>query len=86
MTTVRIFYEADAPVTRKLMAKCGELGRQLDSQLPYVEVEVVRAVREEKARTVEDVLTRRARALFLDARAAICMAPARYQYFSQGVG
>jgi hypothetical protein len=52
MTTVRIFYEADAPVTRKLMAKCGELGRQLDSQLPYVEVEVVRAVREEKARTV----------------------------------
>ena len=33
------------------------------------------AARYEMARTVEDVLARRTRALFLDARAAIAMAP-----------
>lgn len=36
---------------------------------------VVRAVREEMARTVEDVLARRTRTLFLDARASIDLAP-----------
>jgi glycerol-3-phosphate dehydrogenase len=43
--------------------------------LPYVAAEVVWAAREEMARTVEDVLARRTRALFLNARAAIEMAP-----------
>ena len=38
--------------------------------------EVIWAVREEMARTVEDVLARRSRLLFLDARAAVAMAPA----------
>ena len=39
------------------------------------EVSPLRAVREEMARTVEDVLARRMRVLFLDAREAIAMAP-----------
>jgi glycerol-3-phosphate dehydrogenase len=43
--------------------------------LPYVEAEVVWAAREEMARTVEDVLARRTRALFLNAKAALRMAP-----------
>jgi glycerol-3-phosphate dehydrogenase len=38
--------------------------------------EVLRAVREEMARTVEDVLARRTRLLMLDAEAAIAKAPA----------
>ena len=38
--------------------------------------EVVWAARHEMARTVEDVLARRTRALFLNARAAEAMAPA----------
>jgi glycerol-3-phosphate dehydrogenase len=38
--------------------------------------EVVWAARHEMARTVEDVLARRTRALFLDARAAVEAAPA----------
>ena len=38
--------------------------------------EVVWAARYEMARTVEDILARRTRALFLDARAAIEAAPA----------
>jgi glycerol-3-phosphate dehydrogenase len=38
--------------------------------------QIVWAVRQEMARTLDDVLARRTRALFLNARAAIAMAPA----------
>jgi glycerol-3-phosphate dehydrogenase len=50
-------------------------GETLHPSLPYTAAEVIWAVREEMARTVEDVLARRTRALFLDARAAFEMAP-----------
>jgi glycerol-3-phosphate dehydrogenase len=43
----------------------------LHPRLPYRRADVVWAVREGMARTVEDVLARRTRALFLDARASI---------------
>ncbi|WP_443751232.1 glycerol-3-phosphate dehydrogenase/oxidase [Asticcacaulis solisilvae] len=49
--------------------------RVLHPDLPYVEAEVRWAVRYEQARTVEDVLARRLRALLLDAHAAVTMAP-----------
>jgi glycerol-3-phosphate dehydrogenase len=39
--------------------------------LPICKAEVVWAVRQEMARTVEDVLARRTRALFLDSRASM---------------
>jgi glycerol-3-phosphate dehydrogenase len=48
----------------------------LHPRLPFTLREVVWAARHEMARTVEDVLARRTRALFLDARAAIEAAPA----------
>ncbi|MXV49455.1 FAD-dependent oxidoreductase [Pedobacter sp. HMF7647] len=48
---------------------------KLHSRLPYTKVEVIWGVRHEMARTVEDILARRVRALFLDARAAVDMAP-----------
>jgi glycerol-3-phosphate dehydrogenase len=51
------------------------LAELLHSSLPYVGAEVIWAVRHEMACTVEDVLARRTRALFLNARAAIAMAP-----------
>ncbi len=69
------FYGSDAPLIRQLIAESKALGRPLDPQLPYVEAEVVWAARTEMARTVEDVLARRTRALFLNARAAMRMAP-----------
>ena len=47
----------------------------LDARLPYVEAEVRWAVRFEQARTVEDVLARRTRALLLNARASMAAAP-----------
>jgi glycerol-3-phosphate dehydrogenase len=69
------FYGSDAPSIRQLADADASLGRQLDPALPYLEAEVVWAAREEMARTVEDVLARRTRALFLNSKAALRMAP-----------
>ena len=49
--------------------------RRLHPELPYVEGQVSWAVQNEMARTVEDVLARRTRALFLNAKASTEMAP-----------
>ena len=68
-------YGSDAPALEELMETEPLLAEPLHPALPYVGAEVVWAVREEMARTVEDVLARRTRALFLNARAAIAMAP-----------
>jgi len=69
------FYGSDAPAIRQLIDEDASRGLQLDPELPYGAAEVVWAAREEMARTVEDVLARRTRALFLNAKAAIRMAP-----------
>jgi glycerol-3-phosphate dehydrogenase len=66
-------YGADAGAVKEL-ARGSELGAKLNPELPYIQAEVVWAAREEMARTVEDVLARRTRALFLNARAAMEMA------------
>ncbi len=50
-------------------------GEILHSRLPYGTDDVIRAVREEMAQTVEDVLARRTRALFIDTRAGVEAAP-----------
>lgn len=71
-----LVYGADAEKITALATTEPELGRQLHPDLPYIAAEVVWAAREEMARTVEDVLARRTRALFLNAHAAIAMAPA----------
>jgi len=68
-------YGSDAPSIQDLMRANPELAEPLDAALPYTGAEVVWAVRHELARTVEDVLARRTRALFLNAKAAIRMAP-----------
>ena len=53
-----------------------ELGAALHPRLPYTGADVVRAVRWEMARTADDVLARRTRALFLDEAAAEQTRPA----------
>jgi glycerol-3-phosphate dehydrogenase len=68
-------YGSDAYEIRKLMETDTRLKDQLHPALPYVKAEVVWAARHEMARSVEDVLARRMRALFLNARAALEMAP-----------
>lgn len=69
-------YGSDAQKILELAASSPELARPLGPELPYIAAEVVWAVREEMARSVQDVLARRTRALFLNARAAEAMAPA----------
>jgi len=70
------YYGSDADAVRALMASDPEMRSRLDDSLPIYAAQVAWAVRQEMARTVDDVLSRRTRALFLDARAAIRMAPA----------
>jgi len=58
-----------------LMARRPLLAGQIHPAAPYRLAEVVRAVREEWACTLEDVLARRTRLLILDARASMEAAP-----------
>jgi glycerol-3-phosphate dehydrogenase len=68
-------YGSDARQMRELISWDITLGEKLHAALPYIKAEVVWATRHEMARTVEDILARRTRALFLNARAAVEMAP-----------
>jgi glycerol-3-phosphate dehydrogenase len=79
-------YGSDAAKIRILAAESPELSKQLHPDLPYIAAEVVWAARQEMARTVEDVLARRTRALFLNAHAAIAMAPAVARLLAHELG
>lgn len=68
-------YGSDQKALEQLIAENPSWGEKMDHRLDFLKAEVVWAVRNEMARTVEDVLARRVRALFMDARAAISMAP-----------
>lgn len=68
-------YGADAASVRAIASEDPGWAERLHPELPYTEAEVVWAVREEMARTVEDVLSRRTRALLLGAQASIECAP-----------
>jgi glycerol-3-phosphate dehydrogenase len=69
-------YGSDAPKIDSLIVQEPKLGERLHPNLPYCGAEVIWSVRSEMCRTVEDFLARRVRALFLNAHAAIEMAPA----------
>lgn len=69
-------YGSDAKELQRLARENPGWGKPLHPNLPYSLCEVVWAARHELARTVEDVLARRTRALLLDARASIEAAPA----------
>ncbi len=68
-------YGSDAVQIEQMIQEQPEWGRPLHEALPICSAQVIWAVRQEMARTVEDVLARRTRALFLNARAALVMAP-----------
>lgn len=69
-------YGDDAQQVKSLFTENPALAARIDTALPFTLAEVVYAVRHEMARTIEDVLSRRTRALFLDAEAARRAAPA----------
>lgn len=64
-------YGTDAAKIEALIRERPELAKSLHPRLPYQAAEVIWAARYEMAQTIEDVLARRTRALFLDARAAM---------------
>ena len=68
-------YGSDMDALLALVNENAEWGEKIIPSMPFIQAEVVWGVRYEMARNVEDILARRVRALFLDARAAIDMAP-----------
>lgn len=68
------YYGADAAGVRQIASQQG-CDALLHLALPYQKAAVIWAVRHEMAQTVEDILARRTRALFLDAQASIAAAP-----------
>ena len=69
-------YGTDAAQVLAIAANTPSLAASLHPELPLTGSEVLFAVRNEKARTVEDVLSRRSRSLLLNSRAAVEAAPA----------
>jgi glycerol-3-phosphate dehydrogenase len=69
-------YGTEAPEIAAMWASDPQTATLLDPALPFTHAEAIFAVRHEMARTVEDVLSRRTRALLLDAKAAQRSAPA----------
>jgi glycerol-3-phosphate dehydrogenase len=69
-------YGSDAANIKALADSDSKLLEPMHPDLTYCAAEVIWAVRKEMARTVEDVLARRTRALFLNAAAAIELGPA----------
>ena len=68
-------YGSDAVKLQSLVEETPSLGESLHPTLPYTKAEIVHAIREEMARTVEDLLSRRTRVLIQDAKAAMEVAP-----------
>lgn len=68
-------YGTDARHIEQLCLTNPELARPLHPAFPYIEAEVIWAVRSEMARTLTDVLARRLRALVLNTNASLVMAP-----------
>ena len=68
-------YGSDAEKIRALATGNPQLLEPLHPELTYCAAEVIWATRFEMARTAEDILARRTRALFLNTHAAIAIAP-----------
>ncbi|MBI2730979.1 MAG: glycerol-3-phosphate dehydrogenase/oxidase [Sphingobacteriales bacterium] len=69
------YYGSDAAKIKELQNEIRLLKEPIAEGLPYTKAEIIWAIRHEMAMTVEDVLARRTRLLFLDAKAAEISAP-----------
>lgn len=68
-------YGSFAKELKALSRKNKSLSKRLHPHLPYIAAEVIWSVRNEMARTLDDVLSRRTRSLLLDAKASLEIAP-----------
>ena len=72
----RGYYGADLKAIENMESEFSDLSQPLCDSLFLRKSDIIWAVRKEMARTVEDVLARRTRTLFLNAAAAQAIAPA----------
>jgi glycerol-3-phosphate dehydrogenase len=79
-------YGSDAGQVEQLTAEDPALAEPLHSRLSYTKASVVWAARAEMALTLEDVLSRRTRALLLDAQATIEAAPVTASLLARELG
>lgn len=79
-------YGSDEDAIRKIMTESPEMAQKIHPRHNFTHAEIVWAVREEMAQNVEDILARRARLLYLDARAAIQATPAVAQTIAKEMG
>jgi glycerol-3-phosphate dehydrogenase len=68
-------YGEKADEIRKMIIESPEMGELIEPRLPYTKAEIVWICRNEMPVKLEDMLARRTRALFLDARASVTAAP-----------
>jgi glycerol-3-phosphate dehydrogenase len=68
-------YGSDYEKIQEMIDSDKTLAEPMDTELPFTRAEVVWAARHEMARSVEDFLARRTRALFLNSASALAMAP-----------
>ncbi len=68
-------YGSDEPALHELESTDAEFQKKISPKYNYTVGEVVWAVRHEMARTIDDVLARRVRLLYIDAREALRVAP-----------
>lgn len=79
-------YGSDAEGITGLIREQPGLAAPLHETLPVCGAQIVWAVSHEMARTLDDVLARRTRALFLNARAALAMAPDAVRLLADTLG
>jgi glycerol-3-phosphate dehydrogenase len=79
-------YGSDAEKIKNLVKENPSLAEELHADLPYCAAEVVWAIRFEMGRTLEDILARRLRILFLDAKMAIEIAPQVAEIMAEELG
>ncbi len=80
------YYGSDRDKIKSLSRKDKSMEEVLVEGFPYTKAEVVWAVREEMARTVEDFLARRSRFLLLDARKSMQAAPVVAKIIAEELG
>lgn len=79
-------YGSDMAMVEGIKKEDTSYGELLSSKYDYTVAEVIYAVRIEMAVTVEDVLARRVRLLFLDAREAVAVAPKVAEVMAKELG
>ena len=80
------FYGSDEEKILELALQEDGLNKKLSEKLDVLNAQVVWGVRYEMARTVEDILSRRTRALLLDAKESIRMAPKVAELMAKELG